>query len=361
MTQWTTAERTTTVEVPAQRTSTPDARALLDECRTLVEPALRDAVDSLPGLVRHLCGYHMGWWDADGRPETGGSGKAVRPALTLLSADAAGGTRSGAVAGAVAVELVHNFSLLHDDVMDRDPTRRHRPTVWAEFGTGPAILAGDAMLALALDVLAAERVPAPDGGRTPEARLAACVQELVEGQMDDLAFEHRDDVELAECLRMAERKTGALLGAACAVGAGCAGAAEPVVRGLDEFGRGVGVAFQLVDDLLGIWGDPMRTGKPVRSDLRSRKKSLPVVAALRSPTTEAYELDVLYTRERDLSEAELERAAVLVERAGARDWAAERIDTLTAAALVRMHAWDPPREQAAALRSVARLLTRRDH
>ncbi len=353
--------RTTTVPMPGRRTQAPDALALVEQCRATVEPALRDAVDSLPGLVRHLCGYHMGWWDTDGRPESGASGKAVRPAMTLLSAVAAGGSRTGAVPAAVAVELVHNFSLLHDDVMDRDATRRHRPTVWAEFGSGPAILAGDAMLALALDVLAAERVPAPDGGRTPEARLAACVQELVEGQMDDLAFEHRDDVEVAECLRMAERKTGALLGAACAVGASCAGAAEPVVRGFDEFGRGVGVAFQLVDDLLGIWGDPARTGKPVRSDLRSRKKSLPVVAALRSRTPPGDELELLYTREREMTEAELERAATLVERAGARDWAAERIDTLTAAALVRLQAHDPPREPAAALRSVARLLTRRDH
>lgn len=350
-----------TVDVPLQRRSTPDATALLEGCRESVEPALREAVDSLPGLVRHLCGYHMGWWDTDGRPESGGSGKAVRPAMTLLSAAAAGGSRADAVPAAVAVELVHNFSLLHDDVMDRDPTRRHRPTVWAEFGTGPAILAGDAMLALALDVLSARRIPAPEGDRTPEARLAACVQELVEGQMDDLAFEHREDVELAECLRMAERKTGALLGAACAVGAGCAGAPEPVVRAFDEFGRGVGVAFQLVDDLLGIWGDPARTGKPVRNDLRSRKKSLPVVAALRSRTPAGDELDALYGRERDLSEAELERAAALVERAGARDWAAERIDTLTATALVRLQAQDPPREPAAALRSVARLLTRRDH
>jgi geranylgeranyl diphosphate synthase type I len=325
------------------------ASEVLDRCRVQVEPALRGAVDSLPAPMRHITGYHLGWWDTDGR-ESDAGGKAIRPALTVLAAAAVGGCAEAAVPAAVAVELVHNFSLLHDDVMDHDLTRRHRPTAWAVYGVGPAILAGDALLTLAMDVLA----QAGGDVRT----LSAVVQELVDGQVADLDFERRTDVGLPECLAMAEGKTGALLGGACALGAAAGGGTREQVRTLERFGRDLGLAFQLVDDLLGIWGDPATTGKPVRADLRCRKKSLPVVAALMSRTSAGTQLGTLYRREDELSDAELRRAAGLVDAAGGRSWARERADDLLTDALAMLGDLAP--DPADDLRVLAHLMARRD-
>ncbi len=235
---------------------------------------------------------------ADGRgPERapaaakpGGTGKALRPALALLSARAALAAPERGVPGAVAVELVHNFSLLHDDIMDGDTERRHRPTAWTVYGVGAAILAGDAMLALAQDILLEDSAAQ---GLWAARCLSAAVQRLIAGQGADLAFERRDDVTLAECQEMAGDKTAALMACACSIGAIHVGAPPAVAMGLAGFGAHAGLAFQLTDDLLGIWGSPAVTGKPVRSDLRARKKSLPVVAALTAGTAAAAELGTL--------------------------------------------------------------------
>ncbi len=163
--------------------------------------------------------------------------------------------------------------------------------MWAVYGVADAILVGDALQALAVRVLAqdphAAALPAMD-------RLAGCMIELCEGQSTDCAFEHRTDVTLVQCEAMAMGKTGALFGSACAIGALYAGAAPGAVDALDEFGRQLGLAFQLVDDLLGIWGDPAVTGKPAGADLLARKKSLPVVAALTSGTAAGKELAAAY-------------------------------------------------------------------
>ena len=210
----------------------------------------------------------------------------------------AGRGRGRRRSGRRGVELVHNFTLLHDDVMDRDTTRRHRPTAWTVFGDADAILAGDALQALALRLLAEDPHPA---SRPAAARLADCVIELCEGQQADTALERRapGEVTLDEVLAMAEAKTGALLGCACALGGLYAGAADEDVAALDAFGRQAGLAFQLIDDVIGIWGDPSRTGKPAGADLAARKKSLPVVAALASGTPAAAELAALYARPDD--------------------------------------------------------------
>lgn len=325
--------------------------------RDTVEPALRSAIDTLPSSMRHIAGYHFGWWDEQARPTRADSGKAIRPALVLLAAEAVGGSAASALPAAVAVELAHNFSLLHDDVMDGDRTRRHRPTAWSVFGISPAILAGDSLLALAYDALSA--------GGHPNAQEAtrvfgAAIQDLLEGQSSDVAFEGRQDVELAECLVMVAGKTGALLGCACALGALLGGGTPEQVERLRAFGADLGLAFQLVDDLLGIWGDPEVTGKPVYSDLRSRKKSLPVVAALASQTPAGRELAGLYHREHPLSDTDLAHAADLVEAVGGRAWSQERADELLTGALRHLREADPAPRAAAELRALARLVTRRD-
>jgi geranylgeranyl diphosphate synthase, type I len=325
--------------------------------RDLVDPALRAAVDTLPGSMRRIAGYHLGWWDQHGGRSSAAAGKAVRPALTLLSAGAAGGSPHQAIPAAVAVELVHNFSLLHDDVMDGDATRRHRPTAWSLFGVGAAILAGDSLLTLALDVLAASG----HQGAGPGMRmLSAAVQELVDGQCADMAFEQRSTVDLPECEGMAAAKTAALMGCACALGAFFGGADQDGVARLRAFGEHLGLAYQHVDDLLGIWGDPGTTGKPVYSDLRNRKKSLPVVAALTSGTPAGAELAELFDREGPLPEYELVRAAELVEQSGGRARSQAQVDGLYTDAVRLLDAVGST-PAAAELVGLARLVTRRDH
>ena len=340
-----------------EMTEDRSAHEVLAWGRVVVDPALREAVDTLPGAMRLISGYHFGWWDERGRPTGTEGGKALRPTLVLLAAGAAGGAHTAALPAAVAVELVHNFSLLHDDVMDGDLTRRHRPTAWSVFGTNAAILVGDALLTLAFDVVAAGRHPSAQAGTR---MLSAAVQDLVEGQSSDMAFEGRANVGLAECLGMAGGKTGALLGCACALGASFGDGAAEQIGHLRAFGEKLGVAFQLVDDLLGIWGDPAVTGKPVYSDLHNRKKSLPVVAALSSGTDAGTELAELYRREQPLSDAELVHAAELIGRAGGRAWSQAHANHLLAEALRRLRAARPTERAAAELEGLARLVTRRD-
>ncbi|HEX6755650.1 MAG TPA: polyprenyl synthetase family protein [Mycobacteriales bacterium] len=306
------------------------APGTISRSRDLVEPALRAAVDRLSPRPRLAAGYHRGWWEADGTPREGGSGKALRPALAVLSAQAAGGPVEPALPCAVAVELVHDFSLLHDDVMDKDTERRHRPTAWAVFGVPLALLAGDGLLGLAVQVIAESDAPGRDGA---QAALLAAVQDLIRGQVDDIDLEGRLDVELADVLRMEADKTSALLACSASIGARALAAPAALCQALHEFGFELGLAFQLVDDVLGIWGEPAVTGKPVLADLRVGKRSAPVVAALRSGTQAGDELAALLAHGTPTDEEDVVRAARLVERAGGRDWTAAAADEHLAAAL----------------------------
>jgi geranylgeranyl diphosphate synthase type I len=301
------------------------ATELLRRARSLVDPVLRKAIEDLPGGMRLVVGYHFGYWDERGLPTLADAGKAVRPALVLAACEFAGGRAQGAVPMAAAVELVHNFTLVHDDIMDGDILRRSRSTAWNTFGVPDAILAGDVLQAVAFRLLA-EHCHA-DAPRAV-ARLASSLIEVCEGQHDDCAFERRVDVGVEQCVGMLEAKTGALLGCCCALGAIAAGAGPQTVKTMDLWGRCMGKAFQFVDDLLGIWGDPRRTGKPAYSDIASRKKSMPVVVALNSDTSAGRALARLYHSDAALSDDEQLHAAGLIEAAGARTWVESRVDAL---------------------------------
>ncbi|MFJ7267646.1 family 2 encapsulin nanocompartment cargo protein polyprenyl transferase [Streptomyces sp. NPDC099050] len=333
-----------------------EAAVLLERTRGTVNPELRRAVESLPGSMRHVAMYHFGWEHEDGTPAAGSTGKAIRPALVLAAAQAlrGDGTATEAVRPAVAVELAHNFTLLHDDVIDKDVRRRGRPTAWTVFGTSDAIITGDAMMALALRLLAEDPHPA---SAAASARLAACIVELCAGQQADCAFEQRRSVSLDECLTMATAKTGALLGCACALGALYAGAGPDEVDAMDAFGREAGLAFQLIDDLIGIWGDPGHTGKPAGADLLARKKSLPVVAALTSGTPAGEELAGLYAG--PMTGDDVSRAAAAVERAGGRDWAQAHAADRMGRAVQQLSRAVPDLGAAGGLLALAEFVTRR--
>jgi geranylgeranyl diphosphate synthase, type I len=333
------------------------APAALRRSRDLIAPALHSAVDMLDPTSARMAAYHLGWTDASGRPARGGQGKAVRPALALLSARAAGTPARVGVAGAVAVELVHNFSLVHDDLMDGDTERRGRTTVWALWGASSAILTGDALLTLSQEVLLEDASP----HRIDAARLlAATVRELIHGQVSDAAFERRDDVTLAECLDMAAGKTGALLSASAAIGAVLAGGPRALVDALARFGRELGLAFQLVDDLLGIWGDPVTTGKPTFSDLRSAKKTLPVTYAVTHGGRAGRDLAAWLAGPDTTEEPGLRRAAAFVEAAGGRQWAADEALRRVRAAEQALATADVPAGPRGELVAIARFIAARE-
>ncbi|OEU91869.1 dimethylallyltranstransferase [Streptomyces abyssalis] len=331
--------------------------ALLERGRRLATPMLRAAVARLAPPMDTVAAYHFGWIDESGRPSEASGGKAVRPSLALLSAEVTGAPPETGLPGAVAVELVHNFSLLHDDLMDGDEQRRHRDTVWKVHGPAQAILVGDALFALANEILLEPGTP--EAGRATR-RLTRATRKLIDGQAQDISYEDREQVTVEECLEMEGNKTGALLACAVSIGAVLGGADDRTADALESYGYHLGLAFQAVDDVLGIWGDPEATGKQTWSDLRQRKKSLPVVAALASPDPAAARLAELMRADatksqaefEDFDEAEFATRAALIEEAGGREWTSAEAQRQHTTALAALEPVDMPahvRDQLTAL------------
>jgi geranylgeranyl diphosphate synthase type I len=339
-----------------QMTKTTTAPDVLGRVRDLIDPALQLAVDGLADpQMRLIARYQMGWCDADGRPTEGG-GKAIRPALAVLSAEAVLGTAGAGIPGAIAIELVHNFSLLHDDVMDRDVERRHRPTGWVAFGEGQAILAGNAMLTLAIEVLAEWGL----AGRRSLPCLLEATQLLISGQSQDLCLEGADAVSLDDVLAMEAGKTAALLSCASSIGALAAGAPDHIVAGLAGFGHELGLAFQIVDDILGVVGDPAKTGKSASSDVRAGKRSAPIVAALCDDSAAARRLAKLFEGDPPETEADVALATELIAEAGGLDWATREADARLAAAIGHLKGLELVSTAADSLAAVATYIVNRD-
>ena len=253
-----------------------------------VERAIQRFLDRRASTPSHygMMRYHLGWADESLAPIDAPTGKRLRPLICLLAAqacDGSGGIQSveTAMPAAVALELLHNFTLIHDDIEDGDALRHHRPTVWKLWGEPQAINAGDGMHVLAHLALLDLR----DHGVPVErivslaARLAETSLVITEGQHLDMSFESREDVTPHEYLDMIRRKSAALLGCAAYMGGALAGASETTLTALDRFGVELGLGFQIRDDVLGIWGKSETTGKPA-GDLRRRKKTLPSIYAL---------------------------------------------------------------------------------
>lgn len=243
-------------------------------------------------------------------------GKRLRPFLVLTSYRIFRKDVERVLPLAAAVEIFHTFTLIHDDIMDQDTFRRGVPTVHVLFGVPMAILAGDFLHAKAYELVAKADVPSDVKSRLL-AELAETAAVICEGQAMDMAFEQRDYVSVLEYLEMIRKKTAWLFRLSCRMGALAAGAPEHHVRALTEYGEKLGLAFQLVDDWLGIFGDEKKTGKPVGSDVREGKKTYPIIYALESASD--YErdfiLDVLMDRPR--SERVIRDAIEVIRRTGA--------------------------------------------
>jgi geranylgeranyl diphosphate synthase type I len=332
--------------------------SFFEEYLPLVEDEMRAVVahdDQAPPEYQEMLAYHLGWTDQGHGPAA--RGKRIRPGLTLLACAAAGGDPRRALPAAAAVELLHNFTLIHDDIQDDSPTRRGRPTVWRLWGRAQAINAGDAMFALAH--LALQRLSglghAAEAGLEALRMLDATLLDLTRGQYLDIDFERRERVSVTEYMQMIEGKTAALLATAMELGALCAGAGGPARRHLQSFGRSLGLAFQIHDDILGIWGDSAVTGKSSATDIIARKKSLPIVYGLeRSQSVRDYYAATTEDGGR------VEAIVAALEEIGARAFAEAEARRLTAAAGEHLEQAQPEPPAGEYLRELTSQLLSRD-
>jgi geranylgeranyl diphosphate synthase type I len=288
------------------------------EYRDNVQNELKKVINGIPPLLRNIVRYHMGWENDKGGSRHGKPGKFIRSILHFLACQAVGGDPAKVLPSAVALELVHNLSLIHDDIQDRSHQRRGRPTVWKLWGKSQAINTGDFMLALASLVLTKLKnngVPSEEILHSFDLLAEAC-KELCEGQFLDIEFENRVDITVEDYLKMIGKKTAALTAVSTAMGA-YLGRGDENVQRFRQFGEALGMAYQIRDDILGIWGVKGSTGKSIAEDLRQKKKTLPVVYALRESKDKA-KLGTLYSK-RHIESKDIRVVLTILDQSGARD------------------------------------------
>lgn len=278
--------------------------------------------------------YHLGWVDSNFSPVISNPGKLLRPTLLLLAYEAAGAwglaesDQEGctdylrrALPAAAALEITHNFTLIHDDIEDGDTERRHRPTLWSVWDSSQAINAGDGMLALgrlSLWNVLQEGVEAEIAVRLGAALDHTCLV-ISEGQFLDLNFEQRQDISIAMYLDMISRKTAALISCAAEMG-GLLGTRDPAtIESLRNFGFEIGIAFQIRDDMLGIWASAVDLGKTTAGDIHRRKKSLPILHAMEQASVQDQQvLQQIYQQTAPLTEKEIETVLAIFARVNTR-------------------------------------------
>jgi geranylgeranyl diphosphate synthase type I len=326
--------------------------AVEQEMRSLML-AEEKASDLFYGMMH----YHLGWVDEELSNVQAGSGKRVRPLLCLLVTSSGGGDWQQSVPGGSAIELIHNFSLIHDDIQDASLTRRGRPTLWQIWGASQAINSGDAMFSLAhiaLSRMLERDVPAEivvHGLR----RLDETCLDLTVGQYLDMSFESKPEVTVEEYLEMIQGKTAALLAFSAELGALVAQQSAETVQHYALFGRDLGLAFQVRDDILGIWGDESVIGKSSATDIATRKKSLPVLFGLE----QSVELRQLYASDESGDDFVRQVVSVL-DGVGAQQVAESYEERYASNALEHLQAAHPQGEAAEALNQLTELLLNRD-
>lgn len=313
---------------------------------------------SFPDDFSVMLRYAMGWVDAKNQPYSHPTGKRIRPVLLLLCVESAGGDWHKGLPAAAAVELLHNFTLIHDDIQDDSTTRHNRPTVWVEWGRANAINAGDALFTLAycaLESLSRQ-------GIEPQVVINIwrifnhTMLELTRGQHMDMRFEHEAIVTTDEYISMLRGKTAALVAACAQIGALIGSADDERAAHFAEFGMNLGIAFQIRDDLLGIWGNPDVTGKSAATDILSRKKSLPVLYGLgHSPALQA-----VYERN-PFTEQDVNEAVHLLDSVNARDYTLQSETEYYTRAMNALQAAAPQEQAAASLSQLVKALFQRDH
>ncbi|NTV63898.1 MAG: polyprenyl synthetase family protein [Oscillochloris sp.] len=296
----------------------PDTRLRIQAAMRAAFPSFEDRVTRFYAMQE----YHLGWRDQQLAPSESDPGKLIRPQLVLLACQAAGGDPALALPLAAGIQLLHDFTLIHDDIEDDSDMRRGRPTLWHIWGLAQGINAGDGMFVIAH--LAIHRLT--DLGLPAERVLRILrhfdevILQVCEGQFLDISFEGDLSITPDAYLAMIGRKTAVLIDGSAALGALAAGADDKTVVALGTFGRSLGLAFQIEDDILGIWGDPELTGKPRAADLYRRKVSLPIVHAL-SNAEGADELAAIY-RQPTVDDTAAARALAILDASGSRAYCA---------------------------------------
>jgi len=280
--------------------------------------------------------YHLGWVDSNFSPVASNPGKLLRPTLLLLAFEATGehnsdaGTEqhhvshlSRALPAAASVELTHNFTLIHDDIEDGDSERRHRQTLWNVWGIPQAINTGDGMFALARYAL----WDVVDAGVDPfiAVQLGAVLDKaclvLAEGQYLDISFENRDDISVAMYVDMIGRKTATLMGCAAEMGAILGTRDVETIFRLRSFGFSIGIAFQVRDDLLGVWASTEELGKTAAGDIYHRKKSLPALHALEcAEASDQQFLHQVYSQKTPITSKQVEEVLAILERTHTKEY-----------------------------------------
>jgi geranylgeranyl diphosphate synthase, type I len=314
------------------------------EMRRVVEAVAVD-VDGFATMLR----YPLGWMTAEGGPYNEPTGKRVRPILLLMCAEAAGGDARKALPAAAAVELLHNFSLIHDDIQDDSPLRHGRDTVWRVWGVANAINAGDAMFTLSFAAM--QRLAKTGSSAEITLRALELFTEtaltLTRGQHLDMRFERQTQVSVAQYIDMISGKTAAMLGLCAQLGALIASCDDERAAHFGRFGVDLGIAFQIHDDILGIWGDEAKTGKSAASDILSRKKSLPVLYGL----AQSERLAEIYAQPTDAA-IDVAEVVGLLNETGALEYARDLEQDYSAKSAAALATANPEPKAAAALRAL---------
>lgn len=328
---------------------------LVGACRRALEEELQACVNDNPSPLYNMVRYHLGWVDQEGRPVSSPGGKMLRPILCLLACQGVGGDYCRALPAAAAIEMVHNFSLIHDDIQDQSPQRRHRPTVWRVWGQAQAITAGDGLHVLAhlAHLRLLERGVSPNQALVTLKVLDQACLDLCEGQYLDISFEGQTQVALQDYLTMIGKKTAALFAASARIGAMLGTEDQGIIEALGRFGEELGLAFQIQDDLLGIWGVEETTGKSSLDDIRARKKSLPIVHA--TATAQGGDREILeeafgLTK---LDDQKLSAVLAVLERAGSQGYCQRLAQHYWEQVSARLEALPLERKAAEALRELA--------
>jgi geranylgeranyl diphosphate synthase, type I len=337
--------------------SSVSANEVLERFRRPIETALRRSLNGRVAPVYQMLRYHLGF-----EGSSGPRGKALRPTLCLLICEALDGPWRKALPAAASIELIHNFSLIHDDIQDSDEMRRGRPTLWTQWGVPQAINAGDSMFCLATLTLRDLR-PSFQDELVVEVMsvLQEATREMIEGQFLDVSYEKSPDISLEQYLEMIRCKTGALLRAPIEIGALLADAGSPLRLRCRRFGEAIGRLFQIRDDMLGVWGESETTGKSVDSDIKRKKKSLPIVMALSGAGQADHEtLRSIYGQE-IISDADVARVQSIFERLDVKARVQALADEAHHQAMVLADAINFTAQGRAELLTLVNFLLERDH
>ena len=274
----------------------PELPLVLSRYKDVLDLALKDAISDRRIFLYDMLRYCMGWSDAYGVPLETKKGKGIRPSLCLFTCDALGGDIEKALPAAVSLELIHNFSLIHDEIQDSDEIRHHRPTLWNVWGIPKALVAGNVMRVLADKSMSTMPSDHSKLLTVSSSIVSEACLEMIEGQYMDISFEGGDGISVDQYMKMISHKTGALLRSSVHIGAVIGSRGGRVADIFREIGIKLGFMFQIRDDILGTWGETTSTGKPVGSDIRRKKNTLPIIHA-RETQPYQEEISELYSLE----------------------------------------------------------------